>query len=735
MRWNVWLVMATVAIAGCPDSGGAELEPPPQKRCRVVPQPPPPRSSPDAGTTDDAGIDMFDPDCAACRQDGQACFFSINCRAGSICNVETEDLFDPERPASVCIRVTCEGDDDCAFGERCDARRICSEATCLAQGDCAASEACVDGRCLPALGPEEVEKCRVEGIVDRIGPGERIRLRGTAFTRCGEPLPEVPLEWSSSSPDVAVVDGQSLVGGAMGGSTRITARVGDVECVGTFEVTNAGEAPGRQTRVIVTRLDGTPIDGARVLSTSVDDLIITEMITSDGVALFPGTDPRSITVIADGYERVSAIEPGDTVTIGLPRYTPPTMSAGVRGSMGAGERRDFGFGFGGLALKRSAPDFGMNDLLCGTAIETVFDAPELGFDNERVSLPGALVMALGNKKFTDDGTGLRCNGDSPRPSELGCFVAEGAPGETTAWAIGGFTRLSRVTSVADALSEALGGVGYCEAGGVVFASLFSGFSSGWQPVTLAAHPKVSREGIVADCSNPGPANYDDLCRGDYAAYEPLHISTAPQAIYTALALPEHPSLPDGGCFESVLGAVGVETDRGFIPLGLSGGFDGLLGARDCRVDGSIDGNVEYPVGTLPISLTPPADLEGRLGLMIAYFAQDHQSASFMELDGYASPSVEAGLSGPAGTITADQIQVTALDPRAELIHVKVGQWSIYAPADRTTVAIPDVPELRAAFVAGIDATLRTITLEGPAWSGSRSLARVRAFASTRVTIE
>jgi hypothetical protein len=52
--------------------------------------------------------------------DGQCCWFSINCQAGSICNNPDDDLYKATEAQGVCVKVICSTNADCKdSGETC----------------------------------------------------------------------------------------------------------------------------------------------------------------------------------------------------------------------------------------------------------------------------------------------------------------------------------------------------------------------------------------------------------------------------------------------------------------------------------------------------------------------------------------------------------------------------------------------------------------------------------------
>src|SRR5262245_1696594 len=112
-RINTWVVCVSLLGVACGSETPRDLQ------------------TPDAAGTDAAGRDaaqqdaapvpdaslvdssVYDPLCEGCRADGMTCELSFNCMPGSICNLPDEELYDPNEPSGVCIRILCSSNDDC----------------------------------------------------------------------------------------------------------------------------------------------------------------------------------------------------------------------------------------------------------------------------------------------------------------------------------------------------------------------------------------------------------------------------------------------------------------------------------------------------------------------------------------------------------------------------------------------------------------------------------------------
>ncbi|MCC7384990.1 MAG: hypothetical protein IT384_24305 [Deltaproteobacteria bacterium] len=734
--------------------------------------------------SEDAVNDACDPNCTGCCATYDAttnpnppkCTFSINCAPGAICNLATEDLYDTGKPADVCIKVVCAGDSECTAPKTCSLERICEAPVCQTDDECSGSNLCLGGACQPAPNASDVASCTVVTPSGAIRQGATMTLTAVAKNGNGAILPSIRYVWASSAPDSVSIADDVATGGATSGPATVTAKVlgkESVTCDRNVTLNNFANLTAGQARVVlVADDDGSPVDGATVTVIGGGDPA-PQTTGADGSALFASINGAvtSITVVKQGWQYVSVLSPPADTFIPLPRIADKTRAGGFRGSIdiSAATKGDVKIGIAGPSLPTNLLDFDFTSLI-GDFIDTTIDAPELGLNNEMVSLPGGVVFALGSKKFTDDSgtTNMRCQGKGPTDTELGCYVARAPKGPAAAWALAGRLTLASVSKVAGALSSAFGGSG----GEVNIGDILTKVLPLFRTLNHAANPglvitefaKVNVPGKTGNCADPNLANYDDNCIGDFSKYQPITLAADQTlAIDSAVAIPTLPAKPTGGfAGQVVVISAAITEGRGIIPLGLTAGVD-VLDTE--TADGKIAG-VEKPFGErsekladgkVPLTMSPPhGGLEGSKVALIA-ISLDADSLSgggsgtqfsglvrFVDRVGAeANFGSAAFLTFPAGTF---DIASAAFTPQgtvagATVMRLELGNgdktWLIYAPAG-SAIAVPNVAAARTeilgagtdAFIQAVrgDATYADVFTFGSGKNLNRALELIQAFA-------
>lgn len=738
---RVLLAVAALSLFACPSSDDDDvLQSPTTTRCRAAP--PPAR---DAGVRDGA-VDQFEPDCDSCRQDGQRCNFSINCQPGSICNLSNDPLYDPAFEDETCVRIACQTSDECGGERRCDqVAKLCTNEPCNTDDACTDGQICADGRCTAPLAASDVARCEVTGESVSLSPGERVRLRGTAYTRCDEALPEVSLVWSSSD-DAVVIEGDEAIGSDNAGVASVTASAGGVACDGAREVRSIGGAAPGKARVSVRTLGGQPLGGVRVV---VDTAGGTNEATTDasGLAVVDsaGVPDRVSAIVPAGtaYDSVTVVSPG---TNALDLYLNPatllTEVGGFRGGLDtSGVRRlDVPIGFAGTPLVPNAGDFDFPFGLCGELIPTEVRAPELSLDTV-ADIPGGMIWGLGSNQFTRNAE--RCG---TAGGDIGCFATLAREQDDSAWALGGYARLSSITPIANELSELFGGgngenIASCDALlpllGVV-GELGAGEVGG---LTFSAAPRVPVDN--ADCTNALGTDYTFDCRPDYARFTETVIPI--ESTGTAFGLVDVGTMPSSGgsCapFTSVLAGRFTQQGR-FVPVGFGLSLDSN---RDCRPDESAVGptGAIVPAGTVAFKTLEPE--QPALLVMTTSgvgFGAGRVSGAWLRPERARARHEVSLMDHPRGSVTAATrsatIELPAGATHAEL-HFRAGDvaWSIWAPANAAnTIQWGDVPGLSDLMVDdGVLVSVRAAKLTRAPWQALRFGAEEATFSSVSCEME
>lgn len=708
--------------------------------CKSDPEPTPLL---DAAVLEDAGIlsfdsgagDVFDRDCDACRIDGETCEVSINCQRGSICNQSFEDFFDPMKALMTCIKVLCSTASDCDPEEVCTPERLCAFPICQNDRSCEAGLVCRNGACSPRPAPSVVASCTTLTRRATTRSGSTITLVARAIDGSGAETPGTAFRWTSNRSDVASISADVAMGGTLAGTATVTAAVlgnEGVRCRGNTVITNFAALAVNTTRVVVVAEDtGAPVQGAQV--TLVAGPTSTTTTGSDGAALFmTSASIDAVVVEKSGHDVVAVLSPGSNdLYLVLPRAEDRTRAGGFRGSADISHlrRADIRLGLAGAALLAERSDFGLRALFCD-AIETSVDAPELGFDQTLAPIPRSAVFAFGNKAFTADA--LRCQGELPSDTTVGCFVPPASEGGTAAWSAAGYLRLSELLTVVGEPPR------LCESIALPMGlpQLLDRLDHAIVPhLEIVSAPKVSRAGAAADCADPTLPAYDAACRPDFAEFVPLALRAAVSTdIHSRVAVPMLPALFGGGCLPANLVVAGtVLPHRGFVPLGFGSGLDVREGeGADCLVAGDPTpfgaSSAPLPDGIVALSMAPPhSGVEGH-PIMILSLA--HAVPMFgtsplhlggrihrvpevtpdLSIPGIYPGFVEASLNTSTGTFL-----MSAPPGAATFVKVELRRGSdagvVYFPVALPSITIPPVRALRALMGTDMSAFVNIVELE------------------------
>lgn len=698
-------------------------------------------------TTNNGGDCQADPDGSGLVADGDCCFFSINCGIGSICNTPDDDFFDATETPNTCLRIICESDAECDGEEECNAQGLCSQPVCQNDNQCSPGQTCQGGGCATPPGTDQVASCEVVTRDTSVREGGTLELAAVAKNANGKVLPSIPFTWASSNTNAVAVAGNVATGGSEQGTasqTAIPEGRTDVACAGAAEITNFPNVEAGKARVVVVAADnGAPVADATVVLMSGGEL--TAQTSATGVASFDvmaGVD--SVTVMKDGWQYVSVIAPGgNDVFIPLPRKPDTTVAGGFRGTIdiSSTKKADIKLGLAGPSIPSNLLDFGLDSLI-GDFVPTEIDAPELGLE-DTIDLPGGLVLGLGSKTFTSDE--LRCQGVTPADGELGCFVAQTASGPAAGWAMAGQLKLSQITSIANELSNAVGGDEELPIGDILTAvlPLLRGLNHGVTASVLGQDfPKINKDGQTGDCSDADLADYGDKCRGDFAKYTRQDIAASVGLdVLSAVSIPVLPQLPGlGRCAEGAVLLAGAALEgRGIVPLGLTAGIDALDDTQtpDCKVAGVEkpfgDNSETLSDGEMPLSMAPlHSGIEGSQVFLLAVALDPSNIASAtdgnfqlsalikrvdavaekQDIGGAFPDFPEATISKGGATVAFKATSITGSTMTRTEIQSGDDTWLVYAPGGSATVTLPNVAEGRALLTDIKDSYVLSMGMDG-----------------------
>ena len=654
----------------------------------------------------------FDPDRRSFVDDGQCCEFSVNCRAGSACNTpdEPEGFYFPEREMNICIRVVCSSNADCEGNQECSPEKLCRPPVCQRANDCPPGQTCLGGTCRTPPDAAAVARCDVVTRGTTLKQGQTLALSAVARAADGEALAGIAFNWMSSRDAVVSVTGTIATGGSMAGTASLTAQPegrSDVTCDGSVALVNLPNLAQGVARVIVVGdTDGSPVEGASVFLEA--GATLTASTSSDGAATVTVSAPvETVTVWKDGYEMVSVVSPGtNDIFVPLPRMTRNDVAGGFRGvlDLASTESQQVKVGFVAPAIPRNLLDLDLTALI-GDLLPTVIDAPELMLNNQQVDLPGGLVVGLGSRTFTGDTT--RCRGVAPGTDELGCFVVRAPAGPTAAWGFGGQLPIADLGTIANQLSDLLGGTGTDVPIGDILAAVFPLV----QNLNHAVDPVIDIEEFPRVGGQP-----------DYSSFSRVDLSVdTEQTILSAVRVPTLPDLPNtSSCAAGALVVGGALLEgRGLVPLGLAAGLDTLddSATPDCEVEG-----VEEPFGSrsdplpdgqVPLSIAPlhsgmegsqvfllavaldPDSLTGGGGIQFSVLVRRVDEVIPSEAFTRPYPAMpEANVSRSAATVQFRSSLTGQTMVRAEL-QSRTQTWLVYGPASQATLSLPNVAQGRA----------------------------------------
>lgn len=689
----------------------------------------------------------FDEDCRSCRTDGDCCKFSINCAPGSICNDPADPLFVSDSEVGICIKVICDSNADCDAPKTCNREKICEAPVCQNASDCGAGKCCRAGMCSAECdqGPL-ASSCEVLSQGSAIKQGDTVTLNAVAKNANGAALSNVGFDWTSDNTGAAAVAGNVATGGATSGTANVTAKVSgraDLTCTGQTTLKNFADVAGGTARVVFFSDKGEPISGATVYLTD-SATTSTGMTDADGSVTFAGVNGAvaQATAIKAGWQYVSVVQPGtNDILLNATKKVDITKAGGFRGSVdiSATKRADIKIGIAGPSLPANVLDLQLESLI-GDFIDTRIDAPDLGLNDEVVGLPGGIMFALGSQTFTDDSDSgnLRCQGDAPGATEIGCYVSRGPDGPSAAWVLAGQLKLSAISPIAGQLSGALGGGGDdLPIGDILTAvlpllrNLNHGINAG---INITSFAKVNAPNQTGNCTDENLADYEDKCIGDFSKYQAIDLAASAElAILSAVQVPTLPRLPDGSFSQAAIILGGAQVPgRGLVPLGLSAGLDV---ENDEPADGKVFG-AEEPFGAnsdplddgfVPLAMaTPHSGIEGSQLLLVA-IALDPDSIAgsggiqlstiINRVDRVGDQSSISGtfLTFPTGTFDVGAGSFTPADTVSgagmmRMLLERDGQeWLVYAPHGSAAVSLPNVAAARSQVLGnGIEVLLQVV---------------------------
>lgn len=553
--------------------------------------------------------------CVACLKSGESCFEDNECcqspnaqwcnfdgvcakceKVGGSCNIDDDCCPAAKGQKPIICKSDkkcgsiCQSDKDCeAESKICDlVSGECVAPACSSDSECAPKK-CVAGKCADFT--ETPDKCAITSKVSTIYKGQKIQLHAIAY-KGNTIIPWQTFTWTSSVPaSVAVDENGVITGGDAAGVSKISAKVGSIDCDNTLSVKNLLPTDSGNVRVIVLdQKTQKPVADATVV---VGDK--TPIVTdATGVAEVVSS-PADVHVFHADYAYVSVIGANKSdYVIYLPPKQNIDKAGGFRGKFDFSQLKyhSIELGIAGCSVAGDLLNFDLNTIVGEMLVEHIVLTEPTAVD-ECISLPSGLVATA--KKY-----GI--NDLIPKNYRVAC-----EEGFRSAWGLGGGLSDSEITSLISLLSPIISSGEDLNIGQLLASilPLFNKFSHG-----SASALKVD---LIDTIPTPmGEGNCKDKPISDkpkipdFDKFPQINMTLSMKLLLKSIFdMPTLPKLHDkffGGVIG--LGAMYIP-EMGVVPMGITAGTD----TDDPKTTG--DGKINKPVNN------PDNLVDGQLMLRMA----------------------------------------------------------------------------------------------------------------------
>ncbi len=561
------------------------------------------------------GLTCIEGKCVSCLKSGESCLEDNEC-----CQSPNAQWCNFDGVCAKCEKIggTCSVDDDCcpaAKGEKpiiCKSDKKCgsicqSDKDCesenkvcdLVAGECVtpacssdeecAPKKCIAGKCGDFT--ETPDKCAITSRVSTIYKDQKIQLHAIAY-KGTTIIPWQTFTWTSSVPASVAVDNNGVItGGDSAGVSKISAKVGNIDCENTLSVKNILPTDSGNVRVVVLdQKTGKPVSDATVVIGDKSPVVTDATGLAEVVS-----SPADVHVFHADYAYVSVVGANkNDYVIYLPPKTDINKAGGFRGKFDFSQLKyhSIELGIAGCSVAGDLLNFDLNTIVGEMLAESIVLTEPTSVD-ECVELPSGLVLTA--KKYGIDDL-IKKN-----------YRVVCEEGYRSAWGLGGGLSDSEITALINLLSPIISSGDDLNIGQILASilPLFNKFSHGSaSALKVEPIPTITTPMGEGKCKSKPISDKPKIA--DFDKFPQVNMTlTMKLLLKTVFNMPELPKIR-GRFFGGLIGLGAIYIpDMGVVPMGLTAGTD----TDDPKVPG--DGKINKPTNN-PDNLS-----DGQLMLRIA----------------------------------------------------------------------------------------------------------------------
>ncbi|MCX7958812.1 MAG: hypothetical protein N3B13_07170, partial [Deltaproteobacteria bacterium] len=464
----------------------------------------------------------------------------------------------------------------------------CVAPTCSSDEECAPKK-CVAGKCGDFT--ETPDKCAITSKVSTIYKGQKIQLHAIAY-KGTTIIPWQTFTWNSSVPASVSVDTNGVItGGDSAGVSKISAKVGTIDCENTLNVKNLLPTDSGNVRVVVLdQKTRKPVEDATVVIGDKAPVVTDATGLAEVVSA-----PADVHVFHANYTYVSVVGANKSdYIIYLPPKANIDKAGGFRGKFDFSQLKyhSIELGIAGCSVAGDLLNFDLNTIVGEMLAESIVLTEPTAVD-ECISLPSGLVATA--KKY-----GI--NDLIPKNYRVAC-----EEGFRSAWGLGGGLSDSEITALINLLSPIISSGDDLNIGQLLASilPLFNKFSHGSaSALKVELIPTINTPNGEGKCKDKPISDKPKI--PDFEKFPQVNMTlTMKLLLKTVFNMPTLPVLR-GAYFGGLIGLGAMYVpEMGVVPMGLTAGTD----TDDPKVPG--DGKINKPTNN------PDNLVDGQLMLRMA----------------------------------------------------------------------------------------------------------------------